>query len=65
MSRNVQFVTDADGNKVAVILPLEDCEEMLEESHLGRVAREGKGGERIPWQHVRAETEAEGRGERS
>ena len=30
MSRNVQFVTDADGNKVAVILPIEEYEEMLE-----------------------------------
>jgi PHD/YefM family antitoxin component YafN of YafNO toxin-antitoxin module len=31
MSRNVQFVTDADGNKVAVILPIEEYEEMMED----------------------------------
>ncbi len=31
MSRNVQFVTDADGNKVAVILPIKEYEEMLED----------------------------------
>ena len=61
MSRNVQFVTDADGNKVAVILPLEEYEEMLEDLHLGRVARASKGEERIPWQQVRAELKAEGR----
>lgn len=61
MSRNVQFVTDADGNKVAVILPLEEYEEMLEDLHLGRVARETKDEERIPWQQVRAELKAEGR----
>lgn len=61
MSRNVQFVTDADGNKVAVILPLEEYEEMLEDLHLSRVAREGKGEERIPWRQVRAELQAEGR----
>ena len=64
MSRNVQYVTDADGNKVAVILPLDEYEEMLEDLHLGRVAREGKGEERIPWQQVRAEMQAEGRRER-
>lgn len=61
MSRNVQFVTDADGNKVAVILPLEEYEEMLEDLHLGRVARESEGEERIPWQQARAELKAEGR----
>ncbi|HEY9285511.1 MAG TPA: hypothetical protein VIP46_18815 [Pyrinomonadaceae bacterium] len=49
MSRNVQFVTDADGNRVAVILPLDEYEEMLEDLHLGRVARESRGEERIPW----------------
>ncbi len=59
MSRNVQFVTDADGNKIAVILPLEEYEEMLEDLHLSRAARESK--ECIPWQQVRAELKAEGR----
>lgn len=63
MSRNVQFVTDADGNKVAVILPLEEYEGMLEDLHLGRVARESKGEERIPWRQVRAEVEVGGRSE--
>jgi len=61
MSRNVQFVTDADGNKIAVILPLDEYEELLEDLHLSRVARESKGEERIPWQQVRAELKAEGR----
>jgi PHD/YefM family antitoxin component YafN of YafNO toxin-antitoxin module len=61
MSRNVQFVTDAEGNKVAVILPLEEYEEMLEDLHISRVTREGKGEERIPWQQARAELRAEGR----
>ncbi len=61
MSRNVQFVTDAEGNQVAVILPLEEYEEMLEDLHLGRVARESKDEERIPWQQARAELKAEGR----
>jgi PHD/YefM family antitoxin component YafN of YafNO toxin-antitoxin module len=61
MSRNVQFVTDADGNKVAVILPLEEYEEMLEDLHLSRVASESRDEERIPWSQVRAELKAEGR----
>jgi PHD/YefM family antitoxin component YafN of YafNO toxin-antitoxin module len=34
MSRNVQVVTDADGNKVAVILPIAEYEEMLEDLRL-------------------------------
>jgi hypothetical protein len=42
MSRNVQFVTDVEGNKTAVILPLEEYEEMLEGLHMGQVARESR-----------------------
>ncbi|OLE52942.1 MAG: hypothetical protein AUG51_15515 [Acidobacteria bacterium 13_1_20CM_3_53_8] len=42
MSKEVQFVTDAEGNKTAVILPIEEYEEMMEDLHLGRVARESK-----------------------
>ena len=61
MSRNVQFVTDAEGNKVTAILPLEEYEEMLEDLQLSRIARASKGEERVPWQQVRAELKAEGR----
>lgn len=49
MSRNVQFVTDAEGRKTAVILPIEEYEEMLEDLHLGRVARESKDEPRRPF----------------
>ncbi len=42
MSRNVQYVTDAEGNKTAVILPIEEYEELMEDLHLSRVARERK-----------------------
>ncbi len=42
MSKEVQFVTDVEGNKTAVILPIEEYEEMMEDLHLGRVARESK-----------------------
>lgn len=61
MSRNVQFVTDVDGNKIAVILPLDEYEELLEDLHLSRVAHESKDEERIPWQQARAELVAEGK----
>lgn len=37
---NVQYITDAQGHKTAVILPIEEYEEMLEDLHFGEVARE-------------------------
>ena len=37
---NVQYITDAAGQKTAVILPIEDYEEMLEDLHFGEVARD-------------------------
>ena len=40
MAKNVQYVTDADGHKTAVIVPIEEYEEIMEDLHLGRVARE-------------------------
>jgi len=42
MSRNVQYVTDANGERTAVILPLEEYEELLEDLHVSRVAHETK-----------------------
>jgi PHD/YefM family antitoxin component YafN of YafNO toxin-antitoxin module len=39
---NVKYITDAEGHKTAVILPIEDYEEMLEDLHLGEVYRESK-----------------------
>lgn len=52
MSRNVQYVTDAAGQKTAVILPLEEYEELMEDLHLGRVARESRDEERRPFSEV-------------
>jgi PHD/YefM family antitoxin component YafN of YafNO toxin-antitoxin module len=42
MTRNVQYITDAKGERTAVILPLEEYEELLEDLHLSRVAYETK-----------------------
>ena len=64
MSKNVQYVTDAAGQKTAVIVPLEDYEELMEDLHLGRVARESKDEERIPWEQIKEELQAEGKLER-
>jgi hypothetical protein len=42
MSRNVQYVTDANGERTAVILPLEEYGELLKDLHIIRVAEETK-----------------------
>jgi PHD/YefM family antitoxin component YafN of YafNO toxin-antitoxin module len=42
MSRNVQYVTDANGERTAVILPLEEYEDLLEDLHVSRIADETK-----------------------
>jgi hypothetical protein len=42
MSRNVQYITDASGERTAVILPLDQYEELLEDLHIIRVAEETK-----------------------
>ena len=39
---NVQYIIDAAGQKTAVILPIEDYEEMLEDLQFGAVARESE-----------------------
>lgn len=61
MARNVQYITDANGERTAVILPLEEYEELLEDLHVTRVAEQTKDDERIPWKEVKAELISEGR----
>ena len=39
---DLKYITDASGEKTAVILPIDEFEEMLEDLHLGEVARESK-----------------------
>jgi PHD/YefM family antitoxin component YafN of YafNO toxin-antitoxin module len=60
MSKNVQYVTDEAGHKKAVILPIEEYEEMLEDLHLGRVARESRDEPRRPFTEVVEELRADG-----
>jgi hypothetical protein len=61
MSKALQFVTDADGNKTAVILPIEEYEELMEDLHLARVWRESKDEERIPFSEVIEELRSTGK----
>jgi PHD/YefM family antitoxin component YafN of YafNO toxin-antitoxin module len=42
MSRNVQYVTDVNGERTAVILPLDEYQELLEDLHVTRAADEMK-----------------------
>ena len=60
MPRNIQFVTDSEGNKTAVILPLEEYEEMLEDLHLGQAARESRDEPRRPFAELVEEMRADG-----
>jgi len=56
----LQFVTDAEGHKSAVILPIEEYEEMMEDLAMGRAARESKGEPRRPFENVVKEWRAAG-----
>ena len=52
MSRNVQYIVDSDGNRSAVVLPVEDYEEMLEDLDIERAARESKTEPRRPFSEI-------------
>jgi PHD/YefM family antitoxin component YafN of YafNO toxin-antitoxin module len=60
MQKNVQFVTDAEGHKTAVVLPIEEYEEMMEDLEMGRAARESKAQLRRPLDDVVKELRAVG-----
>ena len=42
MARNVQYITNESGERTAVIMPIEEYEELLEDLHVTRVAEETK-----------------------
>ena len=42
MASNLQYVTDENGERTAVILPLDEYREWLEDRHVIRVAEETK-----------------------
>ena len=60
MSKNVQFVVAGEGHKTAVILPIEDYEEMMEDLQMGQAARDSKDEPRRPFSEVVDEMRAAG-----
>lgn len=42
MSKNVQFVVDGEDHKTAVIVPIQDYEEMMEDLHMGKLLAKAK-----------------------
>jgi hypothetical protein len=61
MKSNLQYVTDAHGKKIAVILPIEDYENLLEDLHVMSAAYETKGQPTVPLSEVIDELRAEGK----
>lgn len=61
MKKNIQFITDANGERIAVILPIEDYENLLEDLHVIRVAEETRNEPTIPLEDLLAELRAEGK----
>jgi hypothetical protein len=60
MSKNLQFVTDAEGRKTAVILPIEEYEDLMDDLAMGRAAQESKSEPRRPLEDVVKELRAAG-----
>ena len=48
MSPNLQYVTDEKGERTAVILPIEEYEELLEDLHIITAAQEARDQPRRP-----------------
>ena len=60
MSPKVQYVTNQTGERTAVILPIDEYEELLEDLHLIRVAYESKDEPRRAFDEVVAEMRSAG-----
>jgi hypothetical protein len=52
MQKNVQCVANAEGHKTAVILPIEEYEEMMKDLEMGRATRESEARPRQPFEDV-------------
>ena len=61
MKENLQYITNAQGEGTAVILPIEEYENLLEDYHVLSVALETRDEPTIPLADVIAELRAEGK----
>jgi len=61
VSRNVQYITNAEGKRTAVILSLEDYESLLEDLHVLAAAYESRNDVCIPLSELVDELRAEGK----
>ncbi|HEX8723714.1 MAG TPA: hypothetical protein VF736_24065 [Pyrinomonadaceae bacterium] len=59
--KGVQFVTDTDGRKVAVLLDLEEWGELWEDIYDGMLAQERGGEPTESWEAVKERLHREGR----
>ncbi len=60
MSALPQYITNADGEKISVILSLADYQELLEDLEDLAAIAERKDEETIPWQQVKEELKING-----
>ncbi|HEY6332338.1 MAG TPA: hypothetical protein VI756_23640, partial [Blastocatellia bacterium] len=60
MAKNLQYITDDQGHRTAVIVPIEEFEEILEDLHLGSVARESHSETKRPFMEMVAEMRTSG-----
>jgi PHD/YefM family antitoxin component YafN of YafNO toxin-antitoxin module len=60
MSEKIQYVVDSEGKRVAVILPVEEFEELMEEIHLNRAAAESENEPGRPFEEFVEELRSEG-----
>lgn len=61
-----EFLVDGKGKRVAIVLPIEEYEELIEsiEQRFDAIAlaeADAEGGEAKPWEQVKAELRAEGK----
>lgn len=61
MSRNIQYITNAEGERAAVILSIEEYESLLEDLHVLAAAYESRNDACIPLSEVVEELRAEGK----
>ena len=60
MSQKAKYIVDDHGNKQAVVLSLEDYEELLEDLHDLAVVAERRDEPTIPWEELAKRLRADG-----